>query len=339
MNGAAPVGEAGSTASVVLSGFGPVGQAYARRLTEAGFDGARLRLAAVRTSTAQWTASTDDPTAPPHPPRGPLAPLGQTLERTGAAILVQALPSTPEVRDLAAAEAVTALRAGVHVVTAAKAHLLSAWRELEAAAHTGGALIRLSAATGAALPAGDLARFGVRGFGCRSVRACLNGTSTFVLDRMAGGGSLADALTEARRLGIAEGDPSADLAGRDAATKAALLAALLWGWDASAVRWRTEPIGEAAAGAARAAAARGRRLRAVASATADTPHEVRVLLEETAPGDPMHALIGPEKAVTFECPETGDVTVSGGRSSPLGAALAMLKDSLDVVADGRRGFR
>ncbi|MGW4732190.1 homoserine dehydrogenase [Streptomyces shenzhenensis] len=327
-------------AAVVLSGLGRVGQAYARCLADAHADGTPLRLAAVRTSTAQWLPPRDaDWTSPPRPLPDPLPGIAETLARTRATVLVQAVPSTPEARETATAEAVTALRAGVHVVTAAKAHLLSGWRELAAAARSGGALVRLSAATGAALPAGDLARSGVRGLGCRAVRACPNGTSTFVLDRMAEGGTLAGALAEARRLGIAEGDPSADLSGQDAATKIVLLAALLWGWDASAVRWRTEPVGEDTASAARAAAARGRRLRAVASAAADAPHEVRVRLEATAPGDPMYALTGPEKAVTYVCPEAGDITVSGGRSSPLGAALALLKDTLDVVDRRRHGFR
>lgn len=325
-------------APVVLSGFGRVGRAYARALVAARRDGSRPHLAAVRTGSAQWWPSPDDPDAAPPACREPVTGLAETLARAGAAVLVQALPSTPEACATATAEAVTALRAGVHVVTAAKAHLLSGWRELAEAAGSGGALVRISAATGAALPAGDLARAGVRGLGCRSLRACPNGTSTFVLDRMTEGGTLDGALAEARRRGIAEGDPSADLSGRDAATKAVLLAALLWGWDASAVRSRAEPIEAATADAARAAGGRGLRLRAVASATADVPYEVRVRLEATAPGDPLYALTGPEKAVTYGCPEAGDITVSGGRSSPTGAALALLKDTLAVTDPPRHGF-
>ncbi|MYX62619.1 homoserine dehydrogenase, partial [Streptomyces sp. SID8382] len=90
--------------------------------------------------------------------------------------------------------------------------------------------------------------------------------------------------------------------------------------------------------AARAAAARGRRLRSVATASADEPLVVRVGLAETGPGDPLHALRGPEKAAVYGCPEAGDITVSGGRSSPLGAALAMVKDTLDVAGPVGSGF-
>ncbi|MFH8381842.1 homoserine dehydrogenase [Kitasatospora sp. NPDC018058] len=328
--------------AVVLSGFGPVGRAYAERLLTRGDEiardhGVRPRLAAVRVGSAQILVRDGDP-VPPRAVWGPLTALEDTLEQTGAHALVQALPSSPQARRQAAEEAALALRRGVHVVTATKIHLLSHWRELGDAARAGGSLIRISGATGAALPTADLARTGVRGLGCRSIRACPNGTATFVLDRLAAGDSLDEAVLEAQRRGIAEADPSADLSGGDAATKARLLAALLWGWDPSAVRVSTEAVDARAAREAVAAAARGQRLRAVATASADHPLVVEVRLERTVPGDPLYALTGPEKAVVYGCPDAGDITVSGGRSSPLGAALAMLRDTLDVLAPRRLGF-
>ncbi|MFI9318611.1 homoserine dehydrogenase [Kitasatospora aureofaciens] len=333
---------AGSDPAVVLSGYGPVGRAYAERLLTRGEGlardhGVRPRLAAVRVGTAQVLLLDGGP-VPPRAEWAPPAELEETLDRTGARVLVQALPSSPQARQQAAEEAVLALGRGVHVVTATKSHLLSHWSELGEAARSGGSLIRISGATGAALPAADLARTGVRGLGCRFLRACPNGTATFVLDRLAAGDSLDRAVGEARRRGIAEADPTADLSGGDAATKVRLLAALLWGWEPSAVRVGTEAVDARTGPAAVAAAARGNRLRAVASASADRPFVVEVRLEETVPGDPLHALTGPEKAVVYGCPDAGDITVSGGRSSPLGAALAMLRDTLDVTAPRGYGF-
>ncbi|MFF2078658.1 homoserine dehydrogenase [Kitasatospora sp. NPDC058162] len=340
--GAAPRSAPGDDPAVVLSGYGPVGRAYAERLLTEGDGlardhGVRPRLAAVRVGSAEVEPSDGGP-VPPRAEWGPLGSLARTLDRTGARVLVQALPSSPQARQQAAEEAALALRRGVHVVTATKSHLLSHWSELGEAARAGGSLIRISGATGAALPAADLARTGVRGLGCRSVRACPNGTATFVLDRLAEGDPLDRAVAEAQRRGIAEADPSADLSGGDAATKVRLLAALLWGWEPSAVRVSTEAVDGRTGAAAVAAAAEGRRLRAVASARADRPLLVEVRLERTEPGDPLYALTGPEKAVVYGCPEAGDITVSGGRSSPLGAALAMLRDTLDVTAPRTHGF-
>ncbi|MEU8397071.1 hypothetical protein AB0C28_17920 [Nonomuraea sp. NPDC048892] len=330
-----------SQAEVVLSGFGPVGRAFAGHLAEHADDlalrhGVRPVVRAVRASTAQCLLQPGEP-VPPRAEWSPLGPLEETLDRTGARVLVQAVPSSPEVRRQAADEALLALRRGVHVVTATKSHLLTHWRELGEAARTHDAMIRISGATGAALPAGDLARTALRGLGCATIRACPNGTVTYVLDRLAAGDPLPDAIREAQRRGIAEADPTADLSGADSATKVRLLAALAWGWDPASVRVEAQPVDQSCAVTAPAALSRGRRLRAVASARADQPLLVEVRLEETEPGDPLYALSGPEKAVVFGCQEAGDVVVSGGRSSPLGAALALVKDTIDVTAP-RLGF-
>ena len=66
---------------------------------------------------------------------------------------------------------------------------------------------------------------------------------------------------------------------------------------------------------------------------------VTVRLEAVAPGDPLFVIAGPEKAMVFSCPDAGDITVQGGRSSPKGAALAMLKDVLNLGGLSTSGFR
>jgi homoserine dehydrogenase len=335
------VSEFSGRADVVLSGYGPVGRSFVEHLGReqdalAERYGVRLGVAAVRASATQCLLRDGEP-VPARSAWGPLTSLADTLDRTGARVFAQAVPSSPQLRDQAAAEALIALSRGVHVVTATKSHLLSHWRQLDETARAHDRAIRISGATGAALPAGDLARAGLRGLGCDLIRACPNGTVTFVLDRLAEGGSLRDAVGEAQRRGIAEADPSADLSGADSATKTRLLAALAWGWDPAEVRVDAVAVDDGTAAVARQAVARGRRLRAVAVARADQPLVVRVELVETEPGDPLFALNGPEKAVVFGCPQAGDVVVSGGRSSPLGAALAMVKDTIEVTAR-RSGF-
>jgi len=138
-----------------------------------------------------------------------------------------------------------------------------------------------------------------------------------------------DAAT-AQKLGIAEPDPRGDLSGSDAASKIVLLANILWGLGATIEDVRCEPIEEATAARARQALEGGRRIRAVARAEAMSG-ALSVQIEEILPDDPLYHLHGPEKAVQYDCGEVGQIVVSGGKSSPLGAAHAMLKDTLDVV--------
>lgn len=65
-----------------------------------------------------------------------------------------------------------------------------------------------------------------------SVTAIINGTTNYILTSMSkGGGSFADALAEAQRLGYAEPDPTNDIEGIDAAYKLAILATLSYHAD------------------------------------------------------------------------------------------------------------
>ncbi|MFE3880224.1 homoserine dehydrogenase, partial [Kitasatospora sp. NPDC059146] len=140
--------------AVVLSGFGPVGRAFAERLLThadelARDHGVRPRLAAVRVGSAEVELRDGGP-VPPRAEWAPPGPLARTLDRTGARVLVQALPSSPQLRQQAADEAVLALGRGVHVVTATNSHLLGHWREHGAAARPPGSPAHVPGAGSAA---------------------------------------------------------------------------------------------------------------------------------------------------------------------------------------------
>ncbi|WP_026256995.1 homoserine dehydrogenase [Actinopolymorpha alba] len=321
---------------IVLVGYGPVGQAYVR-LVRGRSDALeqryayRLRIAAVTGRSTQCQLA--GPNVPPRSEWGPRVPLARLIVATGARVVVQAYPSDPGFAAVAAEEALTAWRLGAHVVTATKCHVLAHWRRLRRASADAGLGFGVSATTGAALPAADVARHALLGYDIRAVRACLNGTSTYVVDRMGDGASLAEAVADARQRGIAEADTAADLSGADAAGKVRILAGLLWDWDVSTLDTDLAPITAATAEEAVAARRAGTRLRAVAVASVDRPGLVSVQLERLGETDPLAAIAGPEKAVSYDCGEIGVVTVSGGASSPLGAATALLKDTLTCATD------
>ncbi len=111
-----------------------------------------------------------------------------------------------------------ALGAGCKVVTANKAVLAS---DLKL---TNDPSLRYSAAVGAVLPALETVTRAVRGGPIRSVEGILNGTTNFILDEIAKGKELAEAISSAQKLGYAETNPKLDLDGTDAAQKLILLA-------------------------------------------------------------------------------------------------------------------
>ena len=120
-----------------------------------------------------------------------------------------------------------ALNAGADVITANKALIAAHGSELTALAQQFGAQLYYEAAVGGAIPIIRPLRASLAGDKINRVMGIVNGTTNYILDQMeTSGASFEDALNEAQALGYAEADPTADVEGFDAASKAAILAGL-----------------------------------------------------------------------------------------------------------------
>ena len=113
-----------------------------------------------------------------------------------------------------------ALTQGVSVVTANKMLLAAHAPELLHLAATNGAQLRFEAAVAGGVPLIHGVREGLAGDRLLRVAGILNGTSNYILSRMAGSDeAMSVVLADAQRLGYAEADPSADVDGHDAAAR------------------------------------------------------------------------------------------------------------------------
>jgi homoserine dehydrogenase len=120
-----------------------------------------------------------------------------------------------------------AFEAGKSVVSANKALLADDGPALHAAAAKAGVDLYYEAAVAGAIPLLRPLRESLAGDQLRKVVGIVNGTTNYILSRMAEtGAGFAEALAEATELGYAEADPTADVDGFDAAAKAAILASL-----------------------------------------------------------------------------------------------------------------
>ncbi|WPF67002.1 MULTISPECIES: homoserine dehydrogenase [unclassified Corynebacterium] len=120
-----------------------------------------------------------------------------------------------------------ALNAGKSVVTANKALVAAHADELADAAEAAGVDLYFEAAVAAAIPVVGMLRRSLAGDQIERISGIVNGTTNFILDAMdETGASYDDMLAEATRLGYAEADPTADVEGHDAASKAAIMASL-----------------------------------------------------------------------------------------------------------------
>jgi homoserine dehydrogenase len=121
-----------------------------------------------------------------------------------------------------------ALSVGVSVISANKQAIGPTLSDLSDLAQANGATFAYSAAVGGGAPVIEtLLRARQHGPIAR-VEGVLNGTVNFLLNQLSGGAAFTTALSEARRRGFAEEDPTADLSGLDAATKVTILSALAW---------------------------------------------------------------------------------------------------------------
>ncbi len=208
-----------SPVRVALLGCGTVGTQVVRLLTEQADDltarvGAPVELAGIAVRR---------PNKHPNIPAELLTTDAKALLSTEVDVVVEVIGGIEPARTLL----LDALGAGKSVVTANKALLAERGAELFAAADASGADLYFEAAVAGAIPLLRPLRESLVGDRITRVTGIVNGTTNYILSAMdATGAGYRETLDEASRLGYAEADPSADVDGFDAASKAAILASL-----------------------------------------------------------------------------------------------------------------
>ncbi|HIE18170.1 TPA: homoserine dehydrogenase, partial [Candidatus Bathyarchaeota archaeon] len=149
----------------------------------------------------------------------------EVLEEVEGDITVEVTSTNLETGEPGLAHIQKALTLGMHVVTTNKGPLALSLPSLVELANRKDALLRFSGAVGSAIPVLDFAETCLYGDQVESIRGVLNGTTNYILWRMAESHlSLTDALKEAERLGYAERNVSYDLNGLDTASKLVIIA-------------------------------------------------------------------------------------------------------------------
>jgi homoserine dehydrogenase len=123
-----------------------------------------------------------------------------------------------------------AIDKGKHIVTANKALLAEHGKEIYQAADKKGTGLAFEAGVGGGIPVIRALREGLAANNIKIIMGILNGTSNYILTRMAQSGlAYGEAVSEAISLGYAEDPPDLDIDGTDAAHKLALLISVAYG--------------------------------------------------------------------------------------------------------------
>jgi len=226
-----------------------------------------------------------------------------------------------------------ALKAGKSVVTSNKAVVAKHGAELLQAAKENGVHYLYEASVGGGIPI--LHAFDDSLKGCRIDRidGILNGTTNYILTRMHDcGSSFEDALEEAKRLGYAEADPTADVSGADTCRKICILSALAWGKLVDSDTVYCEGITEMREEHNAFAAACGGSLKLVATAKRSEGAPMLsvspcVVMEE----NPLSSVKGVFNAVKVAAGDMGDLMFYGMGAGKFPTAGAVISDILAIL--------
>lgn len=228
-----------------------------------------------------------------------------------------------------------ALQAGRPVITGNKALLAEHGAELFELSARCRAPLYFEAAAAGGIPAIKTVREALVGNHILSIHGIVNGTSNYILTRMADDGlEFMEALSEAQRLGYAEADPTLDINGWDAAHKAVILASLAYGFWVDHSRVHVEGIERVTAADIRYAAQLGYtiKLLAIIKATPGTDIEVRVHPALIPQSHVLASVKGVFNALAIKGDVVGDTLFYGRGAGPDATASAVLSDIADASA-------
>ena len=237
-----------------------------------------------------------------------------------------------------------ALELGKPVVTGNKELLANHGAELFAAAAQAGVDLGFEAAVAGGVPLMRALRESLAGESISRVVGIVNGTTNYVLTRMAAdGAAYADALAEAQGLGYAEADPSADVEGFDAGAKAAIIASVVYGASVVAGDVYREGISSITVADIGMARRLGYVIKAVAviegSADGDVPEVAVRVHPAMIPADhPLAGVNDSFNAVFVEGDSAGEVMLYGRGAGGGPTAVAVLGDVIDAAGNRSRGI-
>lgn len=207
---------------LALIGYGNVGRALAvliRRKKSAY----PFRITGIH--TARHGTAINPRGLPAEPKFGAgAASLEQFLDSAHADIAVELTTLNPVTGQPATDHIRGAFARGMHVVTANKGPVAHAYADLRDEACRRNLIFRFEATVMDGAPIFNQVRNNLPGVIVQGFTGVLNSTSKIVIETMEQGGTFAEGLDAARRMGVAEADAGYDVEGWDSAAKTAALA-------------------------------------------------------------------------------------------------------------------
>jgi homoserine dehydrogenase len=228
------------------------------------------------------------------------------------------------------------------VVTANKELLATRGRELFDASDDKGLDLYFEASVGGGIPLIRPLKESLTGERVRRVMGIVNGTTNFILTKMSEEGrAFDDVLAQAKRLGYAETDPTADVEGHDAAAKCAILASIAFNARVVAGDVYREGIANVTTEDIEFARRLGYviKLLAIAEMGPDERISARVHAAMIPNTHPLASIRDAYNAVFVEGPDVGELMFYGRGAGGEATATAVVGDLITVARNLLAGAR
>lgn len=339
-----------SNSRIALLGFGNVGQAFARLLQrkrdhlreDYGFSFSITGIATARHGMAICSRGIDidralqlvstgsnlDVLSDQTPAHDPI----EFIRSCGADVLFENTPVNYLDGQPALTYLRTALKAGMHAITANKGPVVHGYKELTDLATKHRRKFYFESAVMDGAPIFSLFRHSLPAVSLLGFTGILNSTTNLILTRMEAGDSFDTALSYAQSIGITETDPSGDIDGWDAAVKVAVLVTVLMGFPLKPVQVDRAGIRHLTSEDILQARREGKRWKLVCTAQRHGQQITAQVAPQLVGSDsPLYGVNGTSSIVAFETDVLPQLSIIEGSPGPETTAYGLLADFINIA--------
>lgn len=251
----------------------------------------------------------------------------EVLDKVDYDCMIEVTPTNIEDGEPARSHILKAMQNGKDVVTSNKGPLALSFSKLAKTAQENNVQFKYEASVGGAMPILNFAHETLSGCEIESIYGILNGTTNYILSRMAKeGSSYEQTLNEAQEMGIAETDPTQDVEGEDAACKVVILANSILKMDVTYEDVEVRGISQITPESISLAKKEGYLIKLIGEVSPDSLEVSPRLVKEGSP----FAVEGTLNVATLKTDLADEVTVVGKGAGSIETASAILSDMISI---------
>jgi len=251
----------------------------------------------------------------------------QAISEIECEVVVETTPTELKFGEPGLSHLKMAMMKGRHVICTNKGPLAIAMPALMELAGHNGVVLKFSGTVGGGTPVLDFAKKCLEGSVISSIQGILNGTSNYILTRMASDGvDMKEALADAQKLGYAEADPTYDIGGFDTACKLVITSNYVLGTSMSINDVDITGITEVSAEEVASAASEGKQIKLIGSVENGRAVVAPQKVESTHPLN----VSGTFNAICFDTNPSGQVTLVGKGAGGPETATSVIRDLIEI---------